>query len=662
MRTSFLSLLVFVSCLIGFALSAPTDSQLINKRAASPTQYPYGTSDISVINTYHNEQFIGGEGGFYITNDTFQVDFAVKNKAFVKEVGIRFTNDSWSNFYEAQGQYTGKLDNNGYEIWTLNFWLGMRYSTDPKPEYEIAAYVSYNKGLRSWDPKNNYFIYQKATPQNPVVHLKDNVFIDSNTKQVVLTGSARVYPFDFAKDFASGAVQIHWTTDNWQTIHDSSATSVKSNQTWSWKVNVANSSKALPPNVTYAIHYISSAGSFWDNNYQNNYYRILSPQCNIINIATPPAIVSSGIYNVDANCYSDLPIIQPSQFRLDNNPFMNITTTYLLNASSLANGLHTAEVRAFAVGSDVVAGGFVQEFVVKNTVTYLGEWIPDHDESVYQNAWSVEKDSARRIYFGDDLGRVKRYPSFGVSGQPDLIFSNPYLTSDVNFVSVDNSTGDVYAMSYTLYKYFANGTWDVSFGNGAGNVTFGDTVFGSSKFCNPGSMRFTNGFIFIGDSCNGRIVKLSSNGTFLSEVLIPAAYDNAGIVGYLGTSSTTNNLLASVEAYQHPTLILEIDPVTLTTIKNYTLSRTDYYIDGIVTTPTQLFFTSQYENSVVVVDIKTGKTVGQWNGSGGYDYPAPSTPGHFDVIRDLVLLDGDRVAALSVTGGSLQVFSQKLLA
>ncbi|KAJ3277262.1 hypothetical protein HDU76_010454, partial [Blyttiomyces sp. JEL0837] len=156
MKSTVTGLIALIASFAGLAVAAPVvDIQ----RRSTPNQYSYGSSSVSIINTYHTETYLGGEDGFYDYDYSLQVDFAVKNVAFVKEVGIRFTNNSWSNYYEAQAHYNKTLDN-GYELWTLFMDRGGIYNVDPASaaEYELAAYVSYNKAPRQWDPRNNYYI------------------------------------------------------------------------------------------------------------------------------------------------------------------------------------------------------------------------------------------------------------------------------------------------------------------------------------------------------------------------------------------------------------------------------------------------------------------------------------------------------------------------
>jgi hypothetical protein len=118
------------------------------------TEYPYGASDVSIIRSSHAEVY----SSRYSFESTITVELAVKNKAFNKQVGIRFTNDSWSTMDEAFGSYKGRLDNIGYEVWTVTIKRGQRPAWTPTPEYEVAAFVSYNRAARVWDPKNNFFI------------------------------------------------------------------------------------------------------------------------------------------------------------------------------------------------------------------------------------------------------------------------------------------------------------------------------------------------------------------------------------------------------------------------------------------------------------------------------------------------------------------------
>ncbi|KAJ3273237.1 hypothetical protein HDU76_010829, partial [Blyttiomyces sp. JEL0837] len=311
-------------------------------------------------------------------HNTYYIDvqFAVKNKAYVKDVGVRITTDGGANYFEDLKAHFNATLGGEYELWTLNIDRGTYWTNDPitKEEYELAAYVSYNNGPRSYDPNNNYYVYHKATQQNPIVHLDgDNLVLDSKTNVISLTGSARAHAFDKKKDWANGAVQIHWSSDNWKTIQDTPAIPHPDTKTWTWNFGIADP-KLIPKNITYAIHYISSAGSFWDNNAKGsepNFTLDIAPYCSIESLPAKTT-ANTGLITVYAGCYSEYfnDLSSASEFRIDGNLFTSAGAAdqYNINTTALANGEHTAEVRLLFPGTNAVFGSLKRVFSVDNTV------------------------------------------------------------------------------------------------------------------------------------------------------------------------------------------------------------------------------------------------------------------------------------------------------
>ncbi|KAJ3399309.1 hypothetical protein HDV05_001858, partial [Chytridiales sp. JEL 0842] len=138
-------------------------------------EYPYGapSASVSVARSSYFEDYQSR----YSYRSYFVIDLAVKNSAYNKQVGIRFSNSSWASYDEAFATYVGKLDEkNGIETWQVLVDRGYRSPyAESTPEYEYAAFVSYDKKERIWDANNNYFVYRKATAKSPVRHLEDSV-------------------------------------------------------------------------------------------------------------------------------------------------------------------------------------------------------------------------------------------------------------------------------------------------------------------------------------------------------------------------------------------------------------------------------------------------------------------------------------------------------
>ncbi|KAJ3284988.1 hypothetical protein HDU76_008201, partial [Blyttiomyces sp. JEL0837] len=159
------------SSLIGFVAAAPiVDTTTSNVK----TQYSYGKSDVSVVNTFTYERPVAKVSQEALQDYSFEVQIAVrhfvfKNNAFPKDIGIKYTNDSGVTFYEAQAEYSGILDevshsdvDKGFDLWTVTIERGPIWFSDPAvhAQYEVIAYASFNGGERVWDPKGNRKIYK----------------------------------------------------------------------------------------------------------------------------------------------------------------------------------------------------------------------------------------------------------------------------------------------------------------------------------------------------------------------------------------------------------------------------------------------------------------------------------------------------------------------
>ncbi|KAJ3399903.1 hypothetical protein HDV05_001456, partial [Chytridiales sp. JEL 0842] len=273
-------------------------------------EYPYGSSPISVVRTTRDEKTLTTvPGGTSYLNCSIVVEFAVKNLAFTKEVGVRYTNDSWKTYTEALASFDKVLDQNGYELWSLSIYRGIHSNREPITEYEMAAFVSYDNAPRVWDPNGNYFIFQKATALEPLTMVTDSI-VYASSSSINLQGSVRTYAFDKTKDTAAGSVQVRWTTDGWKSFKDTSLEFEAKSQSWKWNIEVGNLAK-MPLNVTYAIKYECTQGEFWLNQNYKNYQKSIQPLLafdgddNILTSNNQKPL--TGLINVNVYYTSDLP-------------------------------------------------------------------------------------------------------------------------------------------------------------------------------------------------------------------------------------------------------------------------------------------------------------------------------------------------------------------
>ncbi|KAJ3216998.1 hypothetical protein HDU67_008643 [Dinochytrium kinnereticum] len=310
--------------------------------------FPYGTSDVSVVNTSHTERLVfATKFGSKQFDYNFKVLLAVKNKAFEKEVGIRYTNDSWATYSEALATYTQPLDND-YELWTVSLYRGSFWSYEGDRENEVAGFVSYNKDGRVWDPRNNYYIYKNAVPQAPITFLRDSVSLDAASDQINLEGSVRTYSANRIADYQPGSLKIRWTINDWETFTDSPAVPTASNDTWSWKFPVTPAKTDLPISVSYAIQYKPSTISYWINNDSKNYQKKLRPTYTVNYNSTIFETPLTGIARVPFYFNTDLPLGVPKG-RVDGGEFSAFEPSfwlyYNINTTTLDSGVkHVLDV------------------------------------------------------------------------------------------------------------------------------------------------------------------------------------------------------------------------------------------------------------------------------------------------------------------------------
>ncbi|KAJ3326873.1 Serine/threonine-protein kinase 32A [Blyttiomyces sp. JEL0837] len=619
------------------------------------TQYPYGAYAVSIINTFDTEIY---SDDYKYIHYTFQVDFAVRNSNnSVKEVGIRYWNDSSTTTYNEASAHYNQTIGNGYELWTLFFDRGYVQRDDwaaITAQYEIAAYISYDGTDRYWDPRNNYFIYDKATQLEPVTQLdpgKAFTFIAGNDSAVVFfNGTARTYPFDLKRDLDPRTVQIQWSTDNWATVYKFEAISAPKNQ-WTWSIPVAKVSKHshLPESIVYSISYKSTKGLFKVN---MTYPQRIAPICRIDASFIPPkstGIKLSGFYRDAIFCgsqFQDQDFEPPYSFRLDNEPFKQ-AYSHEFYTTNLTNGLHTAELRVYLrYSTDVVIAEVKVEFEVLSSVRFLEQWALDgfyrKDISYLRMSRALDKDSVGNFYLGDDFGRVFKFKKFG-DGVPEQTFSNPAINDTVVSISIDGSNNlFVKTPTRSVFKFLANGTLDYSFGvNGAVSLI---GTSSSAANCGNDHVKVIGDFVFVTDSCNGAIIKLSrTSGAVISEFNLPV-----NEIGYISKSSTSGNLLISLERPNQNATILQVNNSTFETVNTVTINSnsTPLLITGIATTTSHWFILSQNRAAVLVIDPASGNVVGEWNGVSSYDETIP-TPGKFGlVVGDVLALDDGTFVAL----------------
>ncbi|KAI8817314.1 uncharacterized protein EV422DRAFT_542380 [Fimicolochytrium jonesii] len=263
---------ILAASFAAIASALPTNS--LTPRADGPLDYPYGSSDISVIGSTYFQTSEVVYHGMYQRFYNFTATLAVRNKAFEKDVGVRWSDDNWQTSKEASAHYVANLDQPGFERWEVlaGQWSTISYLPQGDPDPTFTAYASFAKGPRVWDPRPNYAIVHKATQNNPIAYISSTVeFIPSRSAAFYLKGSVRTYAFDKADEQANKLV-VRWSVDGWKTSTDTPASTYNpTDKTFAFDFPVVNSTGApVPDKVAFAIRYDTSKGTFWYNNEGKN--------------------------------------------------------------------------------------------------------------------------------------------------------------------------------------------------------------------------------------------------------------------------------------------------------------------------------------------------------------------------------------------------------
>ncbi|KAJ3104402.1 hypothetical protein HDU97_009281 [Phlyctochytrium planicorne] len=612
--------------------------------------YPYGDSDVAVVNTSHQETFIYGTHGFYLYSYNVTVQLAVKNKAFNKVVGIRYTNSSWSDYYEAFATYTSKIDAN-YELWTLTIDRGNHYTSEPRPEYIVAGFASYNQGARVWDPRNDYYIYDRATQQQPLLLLNgvDGTTVSYNTdsKKVELSGAVRTYTPNRAAFSKPNSVLVRWSIDNWKTFQDTPALPSRFDL-WSFTIPLTTPDLNLASNVQFAIQFKNSASSsYWLNNDNKNFAKTLKPTVSYTNLDKTPTL--SGINYLSYSVFSDL-YLGTYKARIDGGEWKQFNSpenpSFYIESQLLPNGKHTVDILVSLYnGPDVLSSSYT--FLVDNHITFKGQWVPKSPALPAEalSSWSASAYNGK-IYFGFGSGTAARYSSFGTTDAPDVIYStNASVYSSVDKIAVDAT--NVYTLAgYKVAKFDEKtGNRDLNFGvDGAIDVSY-TANYNNKNVCYPSGLVVIGENLIVSDSCNFRLLKFTTAGAFVSS------FDYGNLEYVYAISATGKTLITSIYNYPSTTLY-EVNPTDFSVI-----STTKYENFGSIESVLKLSDKSFVVNQggSLLNYLNDGKSVGTFNG-----YGPKLMPGSFSIGKTLTDLGDGTFFLVSVEGSALERFDAKL--
>ncbi|KAJ3104401.1 hypothetical protein HDU97_009280 [Phlyctochytrium planicorne] len=478
------SLTLIFASLISFALSA---------LASDYYAFPYGDADVSVVSTQSSGSTVDGSD---TVNSTVSVLLAVRNKAFKKAVGIRFTNNTWATYNEAFGSYFNNIDAN-FELWVVEIDRGTRLINETVPEYIVAGFVSYNQGARVWDPRNDYYVFEAPSQQNPVYLLtkgkkEPTLTYEDSSKKIVLSGTVRTYTADRKK---RGSVTVRWTTDDWKTYQDSAA-SPTTLDSWNIKIPVAKADLSLPATVQFAIQHKNSAGvSFWLNNDNKNFVKTLKGNVSTTNLDKAPTF--NGINPISFSVDSDIPL--GYRARIDNGEWKEFNLKYYLNTANISNGNHTLEIGVNVQnGPEILRASY--PIVVDNHITFRSHWEPKTPTGLEPFAWSAAA-SAGKVFIGYGSGTAARFSSVDPSERVAAISveaGNVYILVGTNVHKFDEKTGKKDT------TFAINGILSL-------NAT---TPYDGTAVCNPNGVVVIQERMFISDSCNLRILWFTAAGAY----------------------------------------------------------------------------------------------------------------------------------------------------
>jgi hypothetical protein len=379
---------IFFACALLAACGGPTAENVATSgRAVSwpLSEVPYFNGPVTVYDSGH-WRIIRGCSGFCVSTYKMWIDLAVRNDAFHKVVGIRYTSDGWHSHRDVYAQYEGQLQN-GYERWGIELERSTGISMPPDIEY--AAFVEMN-GRRFWDERNNHYVYKGVTPKRPVRVVESGVTYDA-TDGAVLSGRVRALPLA-----ADRQVTVRYTTDGWATWKDADAqvagTTPSDKNDFTFRVSGLGKT-TLPEQVTFAVRYRSGGLEYWDNNDKQDYSFQLAPEFRSSSTASLEGPVQ-GRFTVSGS-YSTHLAIERIQYRLDGGHWIDEAKAQIVT-DAMNDGSHRLEFRV------TLEGGYQQtdnvDFTVRNRIQIVDSWQLTYNGDPVGANWEMDVDSQGRTF------------------------------------------------------------------------------------------------------------------------------------------------------------------------------------------------------------------------------------------------------------------------
>ena len=632
---SFLSPIIVLLLATSFFLTACSDNDSVLPQQTVTVSSPLPEGPVGVIAAGHWSRGVACSG-FCINEYNFWVDIAVRNDAFHKQVGILWTDNGWASINTTWAQYENQLED-GYEQWGID--ISATTGQHRPREIEVAAFVTMND-TTYWDPKNNTYIYSNVSPDSPIKMLYSNVTYEENLG-AVLEGTIRVYDLAFEKH-----VTVRYSTDGWETFDEQEAEWAE-NQDWVFRIE-GFGLESLPDTLEYAIRYDVDGQEFWDNNNDQNFRHTLEPV-----FVPQPGYFShdldwslSGIITFYAGFNTDIPIDNISA-RVDDGDWQE-GTSLVFSTQDLEDGAHQAEYKVTLVGGYEAFGAM--DFNVHNQIEPLDVWVPDVPFSgASPSAWDVAVDSESRVYVvAYEEPQIYRFDSYGTDAEP-LAFEDVTRVHSITVCEQDY----LYAVSSyrgsRLTRFTLDGELDSGFGD-QGHISL-ETSFDGEELCYAGSLACNAEHIYLLDTCNERVIRFNTQGTFDGALNLP---DNDWTIPS-GIYRDEDGLWVLQARTFHKILDSTDGPMT---IENSVTLSDDYNFNsaqGLVRSSDGNFWAGNAAGSLVTFDENGNILASILGGRGAIDLN-----GAFHLPQGVILVDDSSVAILGAEGARLARFSTTL--
>ncbi|AKF11373.1 hypothetical protein DB32_008522 [Sandaracinus amylolyticus] len=634
-----------MSCCLALALSACLGEGIedASLEAAAIADDEQRASAVYVLETGHWSQYVYHG----ISRESFWVDLAVRNDAYTKDVGILWTTNGWITSQRATAVCEGTLPD-GRERWGVDVRDFANRGWGHEPEVEFAAFVTMN-GTTSWSPFRNHFVYRGVTPASPVRLLSSRIAWDGSVAS--LEGTVRSL-----RTARPRRIFVRYTLDGWATWDEAEATASEGEHAFSIPLDI---DPARTEEVAFAVRVEHDGQSAWDNNGGADHRHQLAPAVSA-SFVNAPGYAIDGVLVLMGHARSAFPV-DAVRVRIDDGAWESLP-----QGDDLARGLaafstagtfrRVVETRALAAGPhtlevEVSAGPFVRSpstltVDVADAIASVGsQRLPESDRGT---AWDVDRDHDGRLVIAYDRG-VARLDS---QGALELTFE-PYAGPG-RFDDVEATTQYVYALSSPLVVRYeaATGALDRSFGVD-GALDLGVVLTGDNALCYASQIAASDDALFVTDSCNARVVRLTPDGVLDGVV---ALGDGLGYANVQHPTLAPDALWVWRERHVGSDFVRElvaIDADALAVREVVSLDPRVTQSAGGVGVGADAFWVVAYDGMLLRIG-RDGALRGAWVGGDMYE---PLVPGVINIGAHVEVLADGSAEVLSVQTASLERFA-----